>query len=160
MSLIGTVCRRRNLSKCSSSRTRSTIAARRLCTIRCVSCTTRLFVKQLCFCSKKHVNCEACCRQAPLPKTFFVRKTIKATYLNSRWQMDLKKLPYCRGYEYACNNVDCYSRLATGGPSSPSQPSQCARWFWTACSITGLLVFRRPTTGSSKIQPLPKWLMK
>ena len=39
---------------------------------------------------KKHVNCEACCRQAPLPKTSLVRKTIKATYPNSRWQMDLK----------------------------------------------------------------------
>ena len=29
--------------------------------------------------------------------------------------MDLKKLPSCRGYEYACNIVDCYSRYATGG---------------------------------------------
>ena len=65
---------------------------------------------------KKHVNCEACCRQAPLPKTSLVRKTIKATYPNSCWQKDLKTLPSCRGCEYACNIVDYYSRFAMGGP--------------------------------------------
>ena len=58
---------------------------------------------------KKNVMCSECLRQAPLPKTTLHRRTILATYLNSRWQMDLKKLPTCRGYEYACNVVDCFS---------------------------------------------------
>jgi len=29
--------------------------------------------------------------------------------------MDLKKLPNCRGYQYVCNIVDCFSRFAMGG---------------------------------------------
>ena len=52
----------------------------------------------------------------PLPKTSLTKKTILATYPNSRWQMDLKNLPACRGYNYACNIVDCFSRCAMGGP--------------------------------------------
>eukprot|EP00117_Sycon_ciliatum_P008981 scpid58375/ scgid5968/ Pol polyprotein; Reverse transcriptase/ribonuclease H; Integrase len=65
---------------------------------------------------KTNVNCTACHRQAPLPKTTLTRRTILATYPNSRWQMDLKKLPSVRGYEYCCNVVDCFSRFAMGGP--------------------------------------------
>ncbi|CAC5426746.1 unnamed protein product [Mytilus coruscus] len=50
-----------------------------------------------------------------LPKTQITRKPIPATYSNSRWQMDLKKMPPCKGYNYICNIVDCYSRFAFGG---------------------------------------------
>ena len=64
---------------------------------------------------KQFVKCQACEKQAPLPKTSLVRKTILATYPPSRWQMDLKKLPSCGGYEYVCNIVDYYSRFAMGG---------------------------------------------
>ena len=61
---------------------------------------------------KQFVKCQACEKQVPLPKTSLVRRTTLARYPNSRWQMDLKKLPSCGGYEYGCNIVDCYSRFA------------------------------------------------
>lgn len=63
---------------------------------------------------KQHVKCTACARQAPLPKTTLTRRTILATYPNSSWQMDLKKQPSYRGFEYVCNTVDCFSRFAMG----------------------------------------------
>ena len=42
---------------------------------------------------QQFVKCYACEKQAPLPKTSLVRRTILATYSNSRWLVDLKKLP-------------------------------------------------------------------
>ena len=42
---------------------------------------------------KQFIKCQACEKQAPLPKTSLVRKTILATYPLSRWQMDLKNCP-------------------------------------------------------------------
>eukprot|EP00117_Sycon_ciliatum_P009847 scpid66238/ scgid11978/ len=76
---------------------------------------------------KEHVKCTACERQAPLPKTSLVRRSILATYPNSRWQMDLKKLPSVRGFEYVCNIADCYSRFAMGaGIKSKSAKDVCA----------------------------------
>jgi len=71
--------------------------------------------ENICAIFKQFVKCEACQRQAPIPKTSLIRKSILAPYPNSRWQMDLKKLPSAKGYEYACNVVDCYSRFAMGG---------------------------------------------
>ena len=64
---------------------------------------------------KENVRCKLCLSQASLPKTTLTRKTIRATYPNSRWQMDLQKLPSCRGYEHACTIVDCHSHFAMGG---------------------------------------------
>ena len=57
---------------------------------------------------KQHVNCVLCRKQQPLQKTSLAQKTILATYPNSRWQMDQNKLPACRGFQYACNIVDCF----------------------------------------------------
>ncbi|CAC5400989.1 unnamed protein product [Mytilus coruscus] len=64
---------------------------------------------------KQHVKCSQCLAAVDLPKTQITRKPIPATYSNSRWQMDLKKMPPCKGYNYICNIVDCYSRFAFGG---------------------------------------------
>ncbi|CAC5416750.1 unnamed protein product [Mytilus coruscus] len=64
---------------------------------------------------KQHVKCSQCLAAVDLPKRQITRKPIPATYSNSRWQMDLKKMPPCKGYNYICNIVDCYSRFAFGG---------------------------------------------
>ena len=64
---------------------------------------------------KTNVKCTQCLTAVDLPKTERTRMPIPATYANSRWQMDLKKMPPCRGYNYICNIVDCYSRFAFGG---------------------------------------------
>ena len=64
---------------------------------------------------KQNVKCSQCLSAVDLPKTERTRKPIPATYPNSRWQMDLKKMPPCRGYNYICNIVDCYSRFSFGG---------------------------------------------
>ena len=82
---------------------------------------------------KQHVNCLSCRKQMPLPKTSLTRKTILATYPNSRWQMDLKKLPACRGYNYACNIVDCFSRFAMGGPIKSKSTTDVVEVF-TSCA--------------------------
>ncbi|CAC5402705.1 unnamed protein product [Mytilus coruscus] len=55
---------------------------------------------------KLNVNCQCCNNAVETP----------ATYANSRWQIDLKKKPPVKGYNYICNIVDCFSRLAFGGP--------------------------------------------
>ena len=62
----------------------------------------------------QHVHCDMCARAVILPKTSVTRQPIPATYPNSRWQIDLKKMPMCKGYNYVCNIVDCYSRFAFG----------------------------------------------
>ncbi|VDI54198.1 Hypothetical predicted protein [Mytilus galloprovincialis] len=64
---------------------------------------------------KQHIKCSQCLAAVDLPKTQITRRPIPATYSNSRWQMDLKKMPPCKGYNYICNIVDCYSRFAFGG---------------------------------------------
>ncbi|XP_071143025.1 uncharacterized protein [Mytilus edulis] len=64
---------------------------------------------------KQHIKCSTCLAAVDLPKTQITRRPIPATYSNSRWQMDLKKMPPCKGYNYICNIVDCYSRFAFGG---------------------------------------------
>ena len=69
----------------------------------------------------------------PMPKTSLMRKTILETYPNSRWQMDLKKLPTCRGYNYACNIVDCFSRIAMGGPIKSKSATDVVQVF-TSCA--------------------------
>lgn len=63
---------------------------------------------------KQHVECSKCLAAVDLPKTERTRRPIPASYPNSRWQMDLKKMPPCRGFNYICNIVDCYSRFAFG----------------------------------------------
>ncbi len=63
---------------------------------------------------RANILCDLCKRQAPLPKTTLIRAVILATYPNSRWQIDLKKMPAHNGYEYCCNIIDCYSRFAMG----------------------------------------------
>ena len=65
---------------------------------------------------KLHVSCESCNNAVEIPKTTVQRRPIPATYPNSRWQIDLKKMPPVRGFGYICNIVDCYSRFAFGGP--------------------------------------------
>ena len=82
---------------------------------------------------KQHVNCLSCRKQMPLPKTSLTRKTILATYPNSRWQRYLKKLPACRGYNYVCNIVDCLSRFAMGGPIKSKSTTDVVRVF-TSCA--------------------------
>ena len=82
---------------------------------------------------KQHVNCLSCRKQIPLPKTSLMRKTILATYPNSRWQMDLKKLPACRGYNYVCNIVDCFSPFAMGGPIKSKSATDVVQVF-TSCA--------------------------
>ena len=64
---------------------------------------------------KQTVNCSQCLSAVDLPKTQRTRKPIPATYPNSRWQMDLKKMPPSKGYNYICNIVNCHSRFAFGG---------------------------------------------
>jgi hypothetical protein len=63
---------------------------------------------------KQNIECRKCLAAVDLPKTQRARRPIPASYPNSRWQMDLKKMPPCRGYNYICNIVDCYSRFAFG----------------------------------------------
>ncbi|CAC5418806.1 unnamed protein product [Mytilus coruscus] len=65
---------------------------------------------------KLNVNCQCCNNAVEIPKTTVLRRPIPATYANSRWQIDLKKMPPVKGYNYICNIVDCFSRLAFGGP--------------------------------------------
>ncbi|CAG2217370.1 unnamed protein product [Mytilus edulis] len=62
------------------------------------------------FLFKQHVKCSKCLAAVDLPKTQITRRPIPATYSNSRWEMDLKKMPPCKGYNYTCSIVDCYSR--------------------------------------------------
>ncbi|CAG2228361.1 unnamed protein product [Mytilus edulis] len=64
---------------------------------------------------KLNIKCQQCLSAVDLPKTQRTRRPIPATYPNSRWQMDLKKMPPSHGYNYICNIVDCYSRFAFGG---------------------------------------------
>ena len=47
--------------------------------------------------------------------------------------MDLKKLPTCRGYEYACNVVDCFSRFAMGGPIKSKSAKEVCRVLLDDC---------------------------
>ncbi|XP_053398314.1 SCAN domain-containing protein 3-like [Mercenaria mercenaria] len=63
---------------------------------------------------KTEIKCHQCNCAADLPKTTRSRRPIPATYPNSRWQIDLKKMPACRGYNYVLNIVDCYSRFGFG----------------------------------------------
>ncbi|CAG2204055.1 unnamed protein product [Mytilus edulis] len=46
---------------------------------------------------KQHIKCSTCLAAVDLPKTQITRRPIPATYSNSRWQMDLKKMPPCKG---------------------------------------------------------------
>ena len=63
---------------------------------------------------KENVRCTECAQAADLPKTEPTRRPIPATYANSRWQIDLKKMPMQNGYNYILNIVDCFSRFAFG----------------------------------------------
>lgn len=63
---------------------------------------------------KQTVECGKCLATVDLLKTVRTRRPIPATYSNSRWQMDLKKMPPARGYNYICNIVDYYSIFAFG----------------------------------------------
>ncbi|VDI45601.1 Hypothetical predicted protein [Mytilus galloprovincialis] len=49
-----------------------------------------------------------------ISKTTRTRRPIPATYPNSRWQIDLKKMPCYKGFNYDSNILDCYSRFAFG----------------------------------------------
>lgn len=60
------------------------------------------------------IQCHQCSSAADLPKTRRTRRPIPATYPNSRWQIDLKKMPPCRGFSYILNVVDCFSRFGFG----------------------------------------------
>ena len=74
---------------------------------------TRETIKSL---YKTELKCTECTQVKELPKTTVKTKKIPATYPNSRWQMDLKKMPPSHGFNYICNVVDCYSRFAFGAP--------------------------------------------
>lgn len=56
------------------------------------------------------VECGKCLATVYLPKTEKTRRPIPASYPNSRWQIDLKKMPSTRGYNYLyiCNIVDLH----------------------------------------------------
>ena len=86
---------------------------------------------------RQTLECEYCARQNPLPKTTLVRRTIKATYPNSRWQMDLKKLPASRGFQYVCNIVDCHSRFAMGGAIRAKSAKEVCRVILSAMYLYG-----------------------
>ncbi|VDH94193.1 Hypothetical predicted protein [Mytilus galloprovincialis] len=75
---------------------------------------------------KTEVRCQQCASAIDLPKTTTTRRPITATYPNSRWQVDLKKMPAVRGYTYACNIIDCYSRFAFGGPTKTKTAKEIA----------------------------------
>ena len=78
---------------------------------------------------KNEIECNTCaCAQIKdLPKTVLQkRKTIPATYPNSRWQIDLKKMPAANGYNYICSGVDCYSRFAFGSPTKGKTAKEIA----------------------------------
>lgn len=75
---------------------------------------------------KTEVKCQQCASAIDLPKTTTTRRPIPATYPNSRWQVDLKKMPAVRGYTYACNIIDCYSRFAFGGPTKTKTAKEIA----------------------------------
>ena len=49
---------------------------------------------------KLNIKCQQCLSAVDLPKTQRTRRPIPATYPNSRWQMDLKKMPPSHGYNY------------------------------------------------------------
>ena len=53
-----------------------------------------------------------CAQASDLPKTDATRRPIPDP--NSRWQIDLKKMPAQKGFNYILNVVDCYSRFAFG----------------------------------------------
>lgn len=61
-----------------------------------------------------YVDCDQCKSAISLPKTERTRRPIPATYPNSRWQINLKKMPPHKGFQYICNIVDCFSRFAFG----------------------------------------------
>ncbi|CAG2216504.1 unnamed protein product [Mytilus edulis] len=63
---------------------------------------------------KNEITCTSCNAAVELPKTTRTRRPIPATYPNSRWQIDLKKMPCYKGFNYVCNILDCYSRFAFG----------------------------------------------
>lgn len=65
---------------------------------------------------KQEIKCTLCAQAADLPKTQATRRPIPATYPNSRWQIDFKKMPMQNGYNYILNVVDCFSRFAFGCP--------------------------------------------
>ncbi|CAC5422428.1 unnamed protein product [Mytilus coruscus] len=65
---------------------------------------------------KLNVNCQCCNNAVEIPKTTVLSRPIPATYANSRWKIDLKKMPPVKGYNYICNIVDCYYRLAFSCP--------------------------------------------
>uniref|UniRef100_A0A8W8LLQ1 Integrase catalytic domain-containing protein n=1 Tax=Magallana gigas TaxID=29159 RepID=A0A8W8LLQ1_MAGGI len=73
---------------------------------------------------KQTVECGKCLAAVDLPKTERTRRPIPASYPNSRWQMDLKKMPPTRGYNYICNIVDCYSRFAFGACLKQKTPKE------------------------------------
>ncbi|CAG2206142.1 unnamed protein product [Mytilus edulis] len=75
---------------------------------------------------KTEVKCQQCASAIDLPKTTTTRRPIPATYPNSRWQVDLKKMPAVRGYTYACNIINCYSRFAFGGPTKTKTAKEIA----------------------------------
>jgi hypothetical protein len=68
------------------------------------------------FDSKVLNNCEKCNRVNLITGSAAAKppKPVTATYPNSRWQIDLKKMPSCRGYKYVMNIIDVYSRHAFG----------------------------------------------
>ncbi|CAG2208855.1 unnamed protein product [Mytilus edulis] len=82
---------------------------------------------------KLNVNCQCCNNAVEIPKTTVLRRPIPATYANSRWQIDLKKMPPVRGYNYICNIVDCFSRLAFGGPIKRKICKRCSRTNFKIC---------------------------
>ncbi|GFN93908.1 Pol polyprotein [Plakobranchus ocellatus] len=78
----------------------------------------------------QHLHCIECVQTTGpptgVPWTFPTRKPIPASYPNSRWQMDLKKMPPCNGYNYILNIVDCYSRFAFGAPIKEKRAKEIA----------------------------------
>ena len=75
---------------------------------------------------KQEVHCVECSQVMDLPKTTLTRRPIPASYPNSRWQMDLKKMPSYNGFNYIVNVVDCYSRFAFGGSSKGKSAAEVA----------------------------------
>ena len=67
--------------------------------------------------TKEYISnyCEKCRsvkqRDTLLPKR---SKSVTATYPNSRWQIDLKKMPNHKGFHRVLNVIDVYSRFAFG----------------------------------------------
>ena len=84
---------------------------------------------------KNEIDCNACAQVKDFPKTTLQRKPIPASYPNSRWQIDLKKMPASSGFNYIWSGVDCYSRFAFGRPSKGKTAKEIAdivmEWIYT-----------------------------